>query len=234
MPTEKLQTKDNIVKSISSIWNLLNDEEQAYLYKRLTFREYKKNEIIYSEGQTPEQLMCLVSGKVKIYKTGIGSRSPIMRVIQPVQYFGYRAYFASEPYVTNACALENSLTAFIPMKSIEHVLESNSSLGLYFIRLLSVDLGISDKRSISLTQSHIRGRLSETLLFLKSTYGLEEDGTTLSIYLSREDLAALSNMTTANAIRTLSNFSSEKLVAIDGRKIKIIDEPRLRRIADMG
>lgn len=234
MPTEKFQTKDSIVMSISSIWKLLNNEEQAYLYKRLTFREYRKNEIIYSEGQAPEQLMCLVSGKVKIYKTGIGSRSPIMRVIQPVQYFGYRAYFASEPYVTNACALENSLVAFIPMKSIELVLTDNSALGLYFIRLLSVDLGISDKRSISLTQSHIRGRLSETLLFLKSTYGLEEDGTTLSIYLSREDLAALSNMTTANAIRTLSNFSAEKLVAIDGRKIKIIDEPRLRRIADMG
>jgi len=72
LPTEKLQTKDSIVKSISSIWKLLSNEEQAYLYKRLTFREYRKNEIIYSEGQTPEQLMCLISGKVKIYKTGIG------------------------------------------------------------------------------------------------------------------------------------------------------------------
>ena len=234
MPTTPLQDKADITGSISSIWNLLNAEQQAYLYRRLTFRKYKKNEIIYSEGQTPELLMCLVSGRVKIYKIGLGSRCPIMRVVQPVQYFGYRAYFASEPYVTNACALEESLVAFIPMKSIELVLKDNSALGLYFIRLLSVDLGISDKRSISLTQSHIRGRLSETLLFLKSTYGLEEDGTTLSIYLSREDLAALSNMTTANAIRTLSNFSAEKLIATDGRKIKIIDEPRLRRIADMG
>ena len=66
------------------------------------------------------------------------------------------------------------------------------------------------------------------------TYGVEEDGFTLSIYLSREDLANLSNMTTSNAIRTLSNFATEKLIAIDGRKIKIIEEDKLRKISKIG
>ena len=65
-------------------------------------------------------------------------------------------------------------------------------------------------------------------------YGLEEDGATLSIYLSREDLANLSNMTTSNAIRTLSTFVIERVIAIDGRKIKIIDEDRLRKISKIG
>ena len=63
---------------------------------------------------------------------------------------------------------------------------------------------------------------------------MEEDGATLSIYLSREDLANLSNMTTSNAIRTLSNFASERLIAIDGRKIKLIDENRLEKISRIG
>ncbi|MBP3714345.1 MAG: winged helix-turn-helix domain-containing protein, partial [Phocaeicola sp.] len=65
-------------------------------------------------------------------------------------------------------------------------------------------------------------------------YGLEEDESTLSIYLSREDLANLSNMTTSNAIRTLSNFASEKIIAIDGRKIKLIDIDKLRKISKIG
>ena len=63
---------------------------------------------------------------------------------------------------------------------------------------------------------------------------LEEDGSTLSIYLSREDLANLSNMTTSNAIRTLSNFATERLITIDGRKIKIIDEEKLKKISKIG
>ena len=63
---------------------------------------------------------------------------------------------------------------------------------------------------------------------------LEEDESTLSIYLSREDLANLSNMTTSNAIRTLSNFAAEKIIAIDGRKIKLIDIDKLRKISKIG
>ena len=86
----------------------------------------------------------------------------------------------------------------------------------------------------NLTQKHIRGRLAESLLFLKESYGLEEDGSTLSIYLAREDLANLSNMTTSNAIRTLSAFAGEKLIAIDGRKIKFMNLAELEKISRIG
>ncbi|KAA6316060.1 CRP-like cAMP-activated global transcriptional regulator, partial [termite gut metagenome] len=148
--------------------------------------------------------------------------------------FGYRAYFANEKYVTTAATVESSLLCLIPMDTITTLVSQNNDLAMFFIRQLSVDLGIADERTVNLTQKHIRGRLAESLLFLKDGYGLEEDGSTLSIYLSREDLANLSNMTTSNAIRTLSNFVTEKLVAIDGRKIKIIDEEQLKKISRIG
>lgn len=61
--------------------------------------------MIYSEGEKATQLMCLLKGKVKIYKDGVGGRSQIIRLIRPVQYFGYRAYFANEDYVTAALHL---------------------------------------------------------------------------------------------------------------------------------
>ena len=114
------------------------------------------------------------------------------------------------------------------------LLRENNELALFFIRQLSIDLGIADERTVNLTQKHIRGRLAESLIFLKDTYGVEEDECTLSIYLSREDLANLSNMTTSNAIRTLSNFANEKLITIDGRKIKILDEEEMTRISRLG
>ena len=52
--------------------------------------------------------------------------------------------------------------------------------------------------------------------------------------MSREDLANLSNMTTANAIRTLTSFADEHLIVVDGRKITILDEPKLRQISKFG
>jgi hypothetical protein len=41
-------------------------------------------------------------------------------------------------------------------------------------------------------------------------------------------------MTTSNAIRTLSAFAQEKIIAIEGKKIKIIDNDSLERINKIG
>lgn len=226
--------EDEILNRLSDIVCILSEEEKNVLRKNLFIQHYKKNEVIYSECDVPTHMLCLISGKVKIFKDGISGRTQIIRVIKPVEYFGYRAYFANQNFVTAAAAFESSVICKIPIELIYQWMSTNNKLAMFFIKLLAIDLGISDQRTVNLTQKHIRGRLAEALLFLKDSYGLEEDGATLSIYLSREDLANLSNMTTSNAIRTLSTFASEKLIAIDGRKIKVIDEERLRKISRIG
>ena len=226
--------EDEILNRLSDIVCILSEEEKNVLRKNLFIQHYKKNEVIYSEGDVPTHMLCLISGKVKIFKDGISGMTQIIGVIKPVEYFGYRAYFANQSFVTAAAAFESSVICKIPIELIYQWMSTNNKLAMFFIKLLAIDLGISDQRTVNLTQKHIRGRLAEALLFLKDSYGLEEDGATLSIYLSREDLANLSNMTTSNAIRTLSTFASEKLIAIDGRKIKVIDEERLRKISRIG
>ncbi len=233
MPAKRKNGID-LSSSLSDIWKVLSDDEREVLRKNARIVNFKKNELIYCENEIPKDLMCLFKGKVKIFRTGVGGRNQIIRMIRPVQYFGYRAYFAHEPYVTAAAAFEPSTVCMIPMEIIEKMLLGNSNLAMLFIQMLSTDLGIADRRVVNLTQKHIRGRLAESLLFLKESYGLEEDGATINIYLAREDLASLSNMTTSNAIRTLSNFVDEHVIAIDGRKIKIIDEDKLRKISRMG
>lgn len=224
----------DISEQISDLLAPLNNEQREFLMNNYTIQTYKKNETIYCEGETPTHLMCLINGKVKIYKDGVGGRSQIIRMIKHSEYFAYRAFFAKEDFVTAAAAFEPSVICLIPMNVISTLVAQNNDLAIFFIRQLSKDLGIADERTVNLTQKHIRGRLAESLLFLKENYGLEEDGSTLSIYLSREDLANLSNMTTSNAIRTLSNFATERIITIDGRKIKIIDEEKLKKISKIG
>ncbi len=224
----------DISESLPDIWRILNEEEHKLIRESARFINLSKNEIVYYENDMPLYFMCLLKGKIKIYKEGVGGRSQIVRVVRPVQYFGYRAYFAEEPYVTTAAAFESSVVCLIPMKIIEQILRNNGSLAMLLIRLLSIDLGVSDRRVVNLTQKHIRGRLAESLIFLKESYGLEEDGATIGVYLAREDLANLSNMTTSNAIRTLSIFEKERIISLDGRKIKIIDEDRLQKISRIG
>ncbi len=224
-----------LTEELAEIWALLTNEEKRKLIDNFTIHHYKKNQIIYAEKEEPEYLWALIDGKVKKYKDGVGGRVQILRLVNPGQYFGYRAYFAGEPYVSSAATIEPSTLGTLPMSLVEEMISSNIGLAMFFIHELSRNLGNSDTKIVNLTQKHIRGRLAEALVVLLDTYGYEEDDNmTLKIYMAREDLANLSNMTTSNAIRTLSNFVSEKLIVVDGRKIKILNEPLLRKISKFG
>ena len=227
---EQLLTDD-----FAEIWRLLSTDEKHLLAENFTIHHYRKNQVIYAEKEEPEFLWYLIEGKVKKYKDGIGGRCQIIRLIKPIEYFGYRAYFAGEHYVSSAATLEPSTLATIPMSLVESLIANNNKLAMFFIHELSRNLGSSDTKIVNLTQKHIRGRLAEALIVLLDNYGVEEDDNmTLKIYLGREDLANLSNMTTSNAIRTLSQFVNDHLIVVDGRKIKILNEPQLRKISKHG
>ncbi len=224
-----------LTEELTEIWMLLTNEEKRQIIDNFNIHHYKKNKIIYAEGDEPEYLWALIEGKVKKYKDGVGGRVQILRLVNPGQYFGYRAYFAGERYVSSAATLEESVLGTLPMSLVEEMISKNNRLAMFFIHELSRNLGSSDTKIVNLTQKHIRGRLAEALMVLLDNYGYEEDDNmTLKIYMGREDLANLSNMTTSNAIRTLSNFGSEKIIVVDGRKIKILNEPLLRKISKFG
>lgn len=223
-----------VSEDLAEIWSILTNEEKHRIINAFEIHNFKKNQIIYAEGEAPEYLWCLLKGKVKKFKEGVGGRVQILRLIRPVQYFGYRAYFAQEPYVSSAGAFEASTLGSVPMELVMELIRNNNNLALFFIKELSRNLGGSDTKIVNLTQKHIRGRLAEALIVLKENYGYEDDNSTLKIYMAREDLANLSNMTTSNAIRTLSNFVNEKIITVDGRRIRILNEAMLKKISKLG
>lgn len=219
---------------MTELWLPLTDEQRQLLVDNISVRRYQKNEIIYHENDEPEYLFCLLKGKVKIYKEGVGGRQQIVRMARLKGFFGYRAGFAGGRYITEASAFESTTLCLIPLPVLKHIIRENQLVAIYFLKQLANLLGNADEHTVNLTQKHLRGRLAEALLQLKESYGTEDNERTLAISLSREDLANLSNMTTSNAIRTLSGFAGDGLISIDGRKISILDEQQLRKISKMG
>ena len=225
---------ENCIENEESVFSILTKEEKDFLSKGHFCSFYKKHEIIFKEGDKPSGLICLSKGKVKLFKEGVGGREQIIRLAKPFGFIGYRALFADEKHIASAVALEDSVVCVIGKDELYSVLQRNSKFALLIIEKLAKELGLSNNRTVALTQKHIRGRLAESLIFLKDTYGFEDDLQTLKVYLSREDIANLSNMTTSNAIRTLSNFSAESVIALAGRRIKIVDIEKLGKISEQG
>jgi len=224
----------DLSKALSEIWDYLTEEQRELLLENTVVRTFRKGEFIYHADEESVYMMCVLKGRVKLEKYGVSGRNQIMRMLRPFQYFGYRSYFAGQGHVTEAVAMEPTVIACVSMDIIEKIVEVNGHFSLFFIRTLAVDLGESDQRTVNLTQKHIRGRLADSIVSLIDKYGMEADGCTINIYLNREDLAALSNMTTSNAIRTLSNFVTEGILLVDGRRIKVLNLDKLKHINACG
>jgi CRP-like cAMP-binding protein len=62
---------------------------------------------------------------------------------------------------------------------------------------------------------------------------LEKDNITIAITLSRQDMAHLVATNVETLVRTLSDFRQEKIVALNGKKISIIDMAKLNRVANL-
>ncbi len=221
-------------KGENCIFNLLTQEEMTILKASCTVTRYRKNDYIFMEGDPPVGMQYLREGKVKMIKEGISGREQIIRMFTENGLISYRSLLAGEAHNGTAIAIEDSEIVTVPPNILYQVLLKNTDFSLALLKDLALELGHSNHRTVSLTQKHIRGRLAESILFLKEKYGFENDSQTLKVYLSREDLASLSNMTASNAIRTLSTFAGEKLISMDGRKIKITDLHKLEKISKQG
>jgi CRP/FNR family transcriptional regulator len=84
-----------------------------------------------------------------------------------------------------------------------------------------------------MAQKPVRERMAEALLFIRETYGLENDDQTINVTLTREEIANLVGTATETAIRLLSEFKHDGIVELSGKKIKILNHPKLIQTANL-
>jgi CRP-like cAMP-binding protein len=218
----------------TSIFKGLNQKEKEAFAHHHTVAIVKKGDFLFKEGEKTRGLICLASGKVKVFKVGVGGREQILKMVRQKGLIGFRSLFSDSTWSVSAVAIEDATICIFEKSIIVMTLKRNPDLALKFLKVITEELGFSDNRIISLTQKHVRGRLAESLLILRDTYGYGPDGRTIGVSLSRDDIAHFSNMTTSNAIRTLSNMAAEGIIEIKGRKISILDSTALEHVSELG
>lgn len=221
-------------KRIVPLYSLLSDEQRQLLIDNISVRSYNRNDLLFESGQTPTHLFVLLLGKVTQEYVKDLERPIIIRLVEPGSMFGYFEALNGNSYILSARADDNTRVALIPIQLILRFIDENNLVTRLFLKKQSELIDISINRTVYLLQKHLRGRLAQCLVRLKEKYGTSNDGQTLSIYISRKDLANVAFMTPSNCIRTLSEFSKEGFIALVGRHISIVDEAALREVARKG
>ncbi|MFM2224410.1 MAG: hypothetical protein RJA07_612 [Bacteroidota bacterium] len=194
---------------------------------------FKKGQIIFSEGNKPQGLYCVNSGKIKLVKIGEDGKEQILRLIKPGDMMGYRALLSGDRYNATAIALEDCAVCCIPKQKFMTILKKDTNLSLEMMKLLGNDLKKAEENITHMAQKPVRERMAEALLFMKETYGFEEDDQTISVTLSREEIANLVGTATETAIRLLSEFKHDGIIELSGKKIKISNYLKLVLTANL-
>jgi CRP-like cAMP-binding protein len=187
-------------------------------------RIFKKDQVIYYEGDRGNGLYLLVSGKVKCIKLAEDGRELMTGIYAADDYLGINAMLSNEAYADTATALEDSLLCLIPKEQLEELLNLYPEVAREFIKLLANNIREKEDQLLQMAYNSVRKKMAEALLRLQRQSGTD------NFKIAREDLAAMAAMATETVSRTLSDFKAEGLIEKTGSTITILDLPKLTKM----
>lgn len=211
--------KCTLCKNAHSIISCLGIHERETIDSKKDDFTYKKGEVIFKEGNYAHNIYCIHSGKLKLSKLGKDGKEQIVRFAKAGDIIGYRSLLSNDPYHANAIVMEDSEICIIPKATFQKLIEENYKLSLNMIQLLSKDLKSAEQHLIDVAQKSVRERIAESLVLLINLFGYKEDKKTIDLGITRSEIADLAGTTTETTIRTLSQFSNENIIELEGKKI---------------
>lgn len=219
------------LESGSLFRHLTPDETQMLNYQK-DFRQYKRGDILYQEGSRISGFYCINDGIIKVFKTGFDGKEQIIRFAKKGDFIAYRSVLSNEPACTSAKVIEECKVCFIPSEILIQLSKVNSTFALELLKLACHELGEANSFITDIAQKTVRERLAEILILLVQEFGLDENKF-LRISLTREELANIVGTATESVIRLLSEFKADKMVELNGRKIKILNIKALEKISNV-
>jgi len=211
--------------------HLVEEELQEIMLSKIT-ETYKRGSIIYQEGNRMKGFYCVQSGIIKIYQTGFDGKEQIIRFAKPGDIIGYRSVVSNEPACTTTEVIEESVLCHIPTEILLSLVKNNGNFAVELIKLTCKELGEANSYITDIAQKTVKERLAEILIHLDDEFGEDAQGI-LKISLTREELSNIVGTATESIIRLLSEFKNKAYIEINGRKIKILDKPGLKYIANI-
>ena len=187
---------------------------------------YQRGDVIFYQGNPPVSVYFLCRGSVKLVRDARMGRQHILRMMTGPDFLGDRAFLAGQPYAASAQVMEESRVCAIAGESFRALWRGEPELPRMFAIYLARKLAEADEAACDLALRTIRELLARLIVERLESGG----GSLVRFSESRQDLADILGTSPEVISRTLSEFERKKLMARDGRGLRILDAERLRVI----
>lgn len=185
----------------------------------------KRGQHVFMEGIEVHYVMFLHSGLIKVYKPGLQNKRQILRFSKSGDILGHRG-INTPTYPVSALALEDCVICRFPRDYFLQLIRDHNELAIMLMFIFADELTQSETRERNLAHLSVRGKVADTLLRLKDSFGIDEDKM-LKIFLSRQDIAEYAGTTKEQVSKALSDLNHEMVIKVNSKRIQIINELKL-------
>ncbi|MGB8491166.1 MAG: Crp/Fnr family transcriptional regulator [Bacteroidales bacterium] len=213
------------------VFSTLDDKNILDLCKFKEERAYRKGEIINHEGEKITDFKYLKSGLVKLFRRSYNGNEQVITITRPFEFVSNMSIFSEDRYRYTVSALEDSIVCSVKLEFIKRLFLQN---GRFAYGLLTKISKLNDKiinQTLDIRQKNLIGRVAFVMLYFTNDIYKSR---VFDLPVSRKEIADFIGMSTANVIRTLSDFKKDGIIKVFGKTIEIVDIDKLEIIAKRG
>lgn len=184
-------------------------------------RELRRGDVLFSEGDEPDDLFVVVSGRIALANKSSDGRESVVALMEAGDVFGEMPLFDGLGRSTDARALEPSEVVAIPYGPIQTVYESRPMLLWSVVAMLSGRIRAMDAALADSVFLDVTGRTAKRLLELAG------DSDEFTLPVTQEELAGMVGASRERVNKAIAAFVRLDWLEQSDRRYRILNRPQL-------
>lgn len=210
------------------MFSSLDAAERATLAALAIERRCEPGGLLFTEGMPCEGLYLIGAGVVKIVKTTSSGREIMLALEAAPATVAEVPVFDGGPYPASVIAVRETTAYIIPKASLHRACREHPEIAMKMLRVTGQRLRQLVMLLQAVTFGSVRQRIARQLIDWHEEFAEPE----FSLPLSHEELAMRIGTVREVVSRNLSRFQAEGFIAIERRKLRVIDPQGLRAEAE--
>ena len=217
----------------STLYRNLSGDDQKRLAAVSLAKSYEKGDTIFREGDAPDHLVTIASGRVKVVKLIPSGKEIILEIFGAGDPVGAVVAYEGRPYPASAVAIEAAECILVRRSEFFQLFERHPSFVRGFLTGMAQRIVELTRRIPEVAGGRVETRFARLFLKLADRMG-EARGAArfIPMPLSRQELADLTGTTIETCIRIMSRWGKEGVVTTEREGFVLSDRATLERLVE--
>jgi CRP/FNR family cyclic AMP-dependent transcriptional regulator len=181
-----------------------------------TILSFKKNAVIYSQGNAAESIFYIQKGRVKLHVVSDHGREAVVAIMEAGQFFGEGCLNGHTRRVATAVSLGDSAIVSISKHAMREALKNEPSFAQLFVTYLITRTSRVEEDLIDQLFNSSERRLARLLLLL-AHFGKEGAPEPIDVEISQETLAEMIGTTRSRVSFFMNKFRKLGFISYNGK-----------------